>query len=59
VVKDGSAVAHPRQAALALPIVDGVMTTGTLTDVWPVAAGETWSSDYGAFSVTGVMLTLG
>jgi 2-oxo-3-hexenedioate decarboxylase len=24
-----------------------LVTTGTITDAWPVAAGETWSSDYG------------
>jgi 2-keto-4-pentenoate hydratase len=24
-----------------------IVTTGTITDAWPVAAGETWTSDYG------------
>lgn len=34
-----------------------VITTGTVTDAWPVAAGETWSSDYGALGVDGLTLT--
>jgi 2-keto-4-pentenoate hydratase len=40
------------------PLAAGeVITTGTLTDAWPVAAGETWSSDYGALGLSGVTLT--
>ena len=27
------------------------VTTGTVTDAWPVAAGETWSSDYGTLGI--------
>ena len=34
--------------AQAAPLVAGeIVTTGTVTDAWPVARGETWSSDYG------------
>ena len=35
-----------------------VITTGTLTDAWPVASGETWSSNYGALPVAGLVLML-
>jgi len=28
-----------------------IVTTGTLTDAWPVAPGDTWSSDYGALGL--------
>ena len=32
----------------AAPLIAGeIVTTGTVTDAWPVAPGETWSSDYG------------
>lgn len=30
------------------------VTTGTLTDAWPVRAGETWTSDYGDLGVAGI-----
>jgi 2-keto-4-pentenoate hydratase len=33
-----------------------IVTTGTLTDAWPVAAGETWSSDYGTLGLEGLTL---
>ena len=33
------------------------MTTGTVTDAWPVAAGQTWSSDYGALALPGLRVT--
>jgi 2-oxo-3-hexenedioate decarboxylase len=33
-----------------------IVTTGTITDAWPVAAGETWSSDYGALGLNGLTL---
>ena len=32
------------------------MTTGTLTDAWPVTPGETWTSDYGVLGLPGVTL---
>jgi 2-keto-4-pentenoate hydratase len=31
-----------------------VITTGTITDAWPIAAGETWASDYGTLGIGGV-----
>jgi len=39
------------------PLAAGeIITTGTITDAWPVAPGETWSSDYGALGLPGVTL---
>ena len=39
------------------PLAPGeFVTTGTITDAWPVAAGETWSSDYGELGITGLVL---
>jgi 2-keto-4-pentenoate hydratase len=35
-----------------------IVTTGTITDAWPVAPGETWSSDYGELGCEGLTLTL-
>jgi 2-keto-4-pentenoate hydratase len=44
----------------APPLAAGeVITTGTVTDAWPVAPGQTWTSDYGALGVAGLTLTLG
>jgi 2-oxo-3-hexenedioate decarboxylase len=41
------------------PLAAGeIVTTGTITDAWPVAPGETWSSDYGALGLTGIILHL-
>ena len=34
-----------------------IITTGTITDAWPVAAGEAWSSDYGALGIKGLALS--
>jgi 2-keto-4-pentenoate hydratase len=34
-----------------------IVTTGTITDAWPVAKGETWSSDFGALGLEGITLT--
>lgn len=40
------------------PLAAGeIVTTGTLTDAWPVAPGETWSSDYGALGLEGLTVT--
>ncbi len=40
------------------PLAAGaIVTTGTVTDAWPVAAGETWTSDYGTLGLRGVTLT--
>jgi 2-oxo-3-hexenedioate decarboxylase len=39
------------------PLAAGeIVTTGTITDAWPVAAGEIWSSDYGALGLSGLTL---
>ena len=35
-----------------------MITTGTITDAWPVAAGETWTSDYGELGIEGLTLTI-
>ncbi len=41
------------------PLAAGeVVTTGTVTDAWPIAAGQTWSSDYGALGLAGLTLTI-
>lgn len=45
------------QPALAPLDAGEVVTTGTLTDAWPVAPGETWRSDYGTLPVAGLELT--
>jgi 2-oxo-3-hexenedioate decarboxylase len=34
-----------------------IITTGTVTDAWPIAAGEVWSSDYGALGIKGLALS--
>ena len=39
------------------PTAGEIITTGTLTDAWPVAAGETWSSDYGELGLKGLTLS--
>jgi len=41
------------------PLVAGeLVTTGTITDAWPVAPGEAWSSDYGSLGLPGLTLQL-
>jgi len=40
------------------PLAAGeIITTGTVTDAWPVAPAETWTSDYGALGLPGMTLT--
>jgi len=40
------------------PLAAGeIVTTGTITDAWPVASGETWSSDYGELGLTGLKVS--
>jgi 2-oxo-3-hexenedioate decarboxylase len=40
------------------PLAAGeIVTTGTITDAWPVAPGGTWRSDYGALGIPGIELT--
>lgn len=34
-----------------------IVTTGTISDAWPVAAGEHWSSDYGELPLSGLRLS--
>jgi len=46
---------QPRFPALA---AGEIVTTGTLTDAWPVKGGETWTSDYGDLPVRGLALTI-
>jgi 2-oxo-3-hexenedioate decarboxylase len=46
---------QPRFPALA---AGEIVTTGTLTDAWPVGSGETWTSDYGELPVRGLSLTI-
>jgi 2-oxo-3-hexenedioate decarboxylase len=42
----------------APPLAAGeVITTGTVTDAWPVKAGETWTSDYGALGIDGLTIS--
>jgi len=42
----------------APPLAAGeVITTGTVTDAWPVNAGETWTSDYGALGIGGLTIS--
>jgi len=44
----------------APPLAAGeIVTTGTLTDAWPVSRGETWSSNYGALGIDGLTLRFG
>jgi 2-oxo-3-hexenedioate decarboxylase len=41
----------------APPLAAGeIITTGTVTDAWPVARGQTWSSDYGDLGLAGITL---
>jgi 2-oxo-3-hexenedioate decarboxylase len=40
------------------PLARGeIITTGTLTDAWPVRQGETWRSDYGSLGLDGLRVT--
>jgi 2-oxo-3-hexenedioate decarboxylase len=44
----------------AAPLVAGeIVTTGTVTDAWPVVRGETWSSDYGHLGLAPLRLQFG
>jgi 2-oxo-3-hexenedioate decarboxylase len=35
-----------------------IVTTGTITDAWPVEPGQAWSSDYGTLGMDGLTLRL-
>lgn len=57
------ALAHLVRSLRALPqfpplAAGEVITTGTITDAWPIAPGETWRSDYGSLGLDGLVLTL-
>ena len=43
----------------AAPLEAGeLVTTGTLTDAWPVTPGQSWSSDYGRLGIADLRVTL-
>ncbi len=42
---------QPEYAPLS---VGEIVTTGTLTDAWPIASGEHWQSDYGPLGIDGL-----
>ena len=42
---------------VAALVAGDIVTTGTITDAWPVSTGETWSSDYGSLGIDGLTLT--
>ena len=44
---------HPEHRSLG---AGELVTTGTITDAWPLAPGETWSSEYGQLPLKGIML---
>jgi len=45
---------QPQFTALA---AGEIVTTGTITDAWPVAPGETWRSDYGTLGLPGLRVS--
>ena len=47
-----------RRAQFAALTAGEIVTTGTVTDAWPVAPGESWSCDYGALGLPGLHLQL-
>ena len=56
------ALAHLVRALAALPqfpplAAGEVITTGTVTDAWPVRPGETWRSDYGVLGLASLTLS--
>ena len=64
-VLDGPAhaLAHLRDVLASQPdsrplAAGELVTTGTITDAWPVARGDTWTSDYGALPVRGLALAI-
>ena len=52
--RSGCSAAQPQFPPLA---PGEIVTTGTITDAWPVAPGETWASDYGTLGIGGVTLS--
>lgn len=58
-----NALVHLRDVLASQPLFPAVaageiVTTGTLTDAWPVAPGDVWTSDYGVLPVRGLSLTI-
>jgi 2-oxo-3-hexenedioate decarboxylase len=56
------ALSHMARTLAAFPALapleaGEIVTTGTVTDAWPVVPGETWRSDYGALALSGLELT--
>ena len=57
------ALAHLRDLLTTQPSAPAlaageIVTTGTVTDAWPVVPGETWSSRYGSLGLRGIVLRL-
>ena len=51
------ALAHLTRIVPA-PLIPGeIITTGTLTNAWPIEAGQTWISDYTSLGVRGLTVT--
>jgi 2-oxo-3-hexenedioate decarboxylase len=58
------ALAHLRDLLVTQPFSPAlaageIVTTGTVTDAWPVTAGETWKSRYGALGIGGLSVRFG
>ena len=47
--------AQPTQTPLS---AGEIITTGTITNAWPIERGQTWTSDYGVLGLHGLTLTL-
>ena len=49
---------QPQAPSLQAPSLAAgeIVTTGTITDAWPVTPGETWSSRYGRLGINGMSL---
>ena len=59
-----NALAHLRDRLAGQPqfpalAAGEIVTTGTLTDAWPVAPGQRWSSDYTTLGIDGLVLAFG
>jgi 2-keto-4-pentenoate hydratase len=57
------ALAHLARVLAGLPqfarlAAGEIVTTGTVTDAWPVAPGQAWSSDYGTLGLPGLRVSL-
>ena len=56
-----NALVHLREVLASQPLfpplaAGEIVTTGTVTAAWPVAQGETWTSDYGGTRIFGTTL---